>query len=233
MNPAYQDLADFVESVPSLCNEEHAQVIRKARNNIWLLRHDDQYLVVKEFAKPVFFNRFIYGLLRQSKAKRSYDNAMEIRKIGVGSPNPVAYINIRVCGLFTYSYYITLLSKCDKDYMGLMTDSNPDSVLREIARQTAILHNHGMMHLDYGRGNIMYRHLPDGEVELDIIDLNRMYFGKVDMKRGCKNFERLPATEHMHRVMAEEYARCREFNPQECYRLMREYRRLAKGPEEN
>lgn len=232
INPAFADFAGFIKQIPLLCNENDAQLIRKARNTIWLLRFANQNFVVKQFAVPSFINKLVYGLFRASKAKRSYDNAMIMRSIGVGSPMPVAYINIRVCGLFMYSYYVTLASECQRDYQNIFGDDNGDDVLREIARQTAILHENGMAHKDYGRGNIMYRHLPEGGVSLDIIDLNRMYFGPLDIKLGCKNFERLPATEHMHRVMAEEYARCRNFDAEECYRLMREYRLLDKGKEE-
>ena len=81
---------------------------------------------------------------------------------------------------------------------------------------------------DYGRGNILFAKTETG-VKLDIVDLNRMYVGPIDIKRGCKNFERLPATPHMHRLMAEEYAAARGFDADECFRLMQAYRSTQPG----
>ena len=48
-------------------------------------------------------------------------------------------------------------------------------------------------------------------LKIEIVDLNRMDIGPLDMKAGCKNLERLPATPHMHKVLAEEYAKERGF----------------------
>ena len=49
------------------------------------------------------------------------------------------------------------------------------------------------------------------------------------MKAGCKNFERLPATPHMHRLMANAYAEARGFDADECFRLMQAYRSVQPG----
>ena len=66
-------------------------------------------------------------------------------------------------------------------------------------------------------------------MRLDIVDLNRMDIGPIDMEKGCKNFERLPATAHMHRVMAEAYAKARGYDAEACYRLMRHFRSTQPG----
>lgn len=48
---------------------------------------------------------------------------------------------------------------------------------------------------------------------MEIIDLNRMRFGKVDIETGCKNFERLPGTHEMFVILADEYAKVRDSMP--------------------
>lgn len=50
---------------------------------------------------------------------------------------------------------------------------------------------------------------------------------------GCKNFERLPATPQMHRWMAEEYAKARNFDVEKCFELMRAYRSVQPGKIDN
>ena len=44
---------------------------------------------------------------------------------------------------------------------------------------------------------------------------------KIDIQEGCQNFaERLPANERQRRIMADVYAKERNFNADECYQLM-------------
>ena len=56
--------------------------------------------------------------------------------------------------------------------------------------------------------------------------VDRMYIGHIGLRRGCRNFERLPATPEMHRLMAEEYAKVRGFDAEKCFQLISYYRRL-------
>ena len=72
------------------------------------------------------------------------------------------------------------------------------------------------------------RQIPEG-IKIEIVDLNRMDIGPLDMKAGCKNLERLPATPHMHKVLAEAYAKERGFDADECYKLMVAYRSTQPG----
>lgn len=55
---------------------------------------------------------------------------------------------------------------------------------------------------------------------MEIIDLNRMRFGKVDIETGCKNFERLPGTHEMFVILADEYAKVRGFDVDRCLELI-------------
>ena len=62
-----------------------------------------------------------------------------------------------------------------------------------------------------------------------MVDLNRMQFGKVGIKQGCKNFERLPCTPQMHKWLTEEYAKGRNLNYKECLEYITHYRSLQPG----
>lgn len=91
------------------------------------------------------------------------------------------------------------------------------------------MHNNGYAHKDFGRGNILFDRMGNRKVKIELVDLNRMHIGKINMKQGCKNFERLPANQHQHRLIAEEYANGRGFDANLCYELIRKYRSTQPG----
>ena len=145
-----------------------------------------------------------------------------------------AHFNVRSGLLFDKSYYVSCLSTCPYVYNDLFRRKfdYEEEVLREIGRVTAVLHEHGYAHKDYGRENILFQKTPEG-IKLEIVDLNRMFVGTIGMKAGCKNFERLPATPQMHRWMAEEYAKARGFDVEKCFELMVAYRSTQPGKIDN
>ena len=234
VHPDYENLREFVASVPERFQKNEGVVIHKGRNELRRMEYNGRQYVVKSFCRPHIINRFVYGIFRPSKAKRSYDHAELYLKIGVGTPHPVGYLNVRRGLLFDRSYYVSCMSTCPYVYDHLFQQKfdYEEDVLRAIGRTTAVLHEHGYAHKDYGRENILFEKTPDG-IKLEIVDLNRMYIGHIDMKAGCKNFERLPATPQMHRWMAEEYAKARGFDVEKCFELMVAYRSTQSGKIDN
>ena len=235
LHPDHTDLREWMEQLPEIFAEEAGELIHDGRNQLRKISHGGTVYVVKAYRRPHFINRMVYGLLRPSKAKRAYDNAIALEQIGIGTPAPVGYMNLRRGLLFDRSYLVTLASTCPYRYEDLFSLDLPfaDEVLRAIGRLTACLHEHGLAHKDYGRGNILFGQRPDGSIQLELVDLNRMAHGPLDMKAGCKNFERLPATPRMHRLMAETYAAARGFDPEQCYRLMQAFRQTQPGKIDN
>lgn len=233
LHPEFGDLKEFVLSIPEGFANGEGTVIHKGRNELRRMKYGTYDLVVKSFRRPNLINRFVYGVFRPSKAKRSYNHALLFQHIGVGTPQPVGYLNLRKGLLFDRSYYVTLASTCPYRYEDLFCRQFDceEEVLRAVGRVTAILHEHGYAHKDYGRANILFEQTSAG-IKLDIVDLNRLAVGPLDMKAGCKNLERLPATPAMHRIIAEEYARVRGFDAQRCFELMVAYRSVQPGKEE-
>lgn len=217
-------LTDYAKALPALFKYNYGTVIYKGRNE---LREMDWYgtkVVVKSFRVPNLINRIAYGVFRSSKAQRSFEYAEMLRREGIGSPAPVAYYTERNGLLFTHSYYACLKSECPYSYVNLMRGDFPgqEEILRAIARTTAALHEKGYLHKDYSRGNILFRRTDKG-VEVEIIDLNRIRFRTVDMEEGCRNFERLPGTPEMFAILADEYAKARGFDTNECLKLILKY----------
>lgn len=243
VHPDFIGLEPFLRSLPDLFDSGEGEVLHCGRNEIRRLAYQGRDYVVKSFGRPHLLNRFVYGTLRGSKACRSYRRALDLLRIGVGTPTPVGYVDIRHGLQLERSYYVSLLSPCPYAYPELysngqcvapMSDSvgpcPTSEVLLEIGRVTALIHQHGYLHRDYSRGNILFGQGPDGRMLIQIVDLNRMLINRhIGLRRGCKNFERLPATPEMRHSLAQGYAEARGFDADMCEYFMAHYRQ--KQPE--
>lgn len=227
VHPLYGHLKEFITVLPIHWEEGRiGKVIYQGRNELREIEKEGVRMVVKAFRKPNMVNRLVYGIFRPSKAKRSYLYAERLLKEGIGTPAPVAYYTERNGLLFNKSYYACLKSECSHTYTELMKGDYPgqEKILKAVAQLAARMHDRGFIHRDFSRGNILFEELPDGTVRTEVIDLNRIRFHHVGMEEGCRNFERLPGTPEMLRIMADEYARQRGFDPEACYRIISTHR---------
>lgn len=217
----FQDLSSFVRVLP-VHFENGGTLIYEGRNKLKEFEIHGRKLIVKSYQLPHLINRVVYNSFRASKARRSYQYAQMLRKAGIGSPAPVGFYSTGTWLLFGRSYFVSLKSECPYTYRNLLEETftgDKEKVLRAIARTTAVLHENGFLHKDYSGGNILFRETDKG-IEVEIIDLNRMRFGKVDIETGCKNFERLPGTHEMFVILADEYAKVRGFDADRCLELI-------------
>ena len=217
----FQDLSSFVRVLP-VHFENGGTLIYEGRNKLKEFEIHGRKLIVKSYQLPHLINRIVYNSFRASKARRSYQYAQMLRKAGIGSPAPVGFYSTGTWLLFGRSYFVSLKSECPYTYRNLLEETftgDKEKVLRAIARTTAALHENGLLHKDYSGGNILFRETDKG-IEVEIIDLNRMRFGKVDIETGCKNFERLPGTYEMFVILADEYAKVRGFDADRCLELI-------------
>lgn len=222
VNPDYLELTSFIYNLPEKFATE-GEYIYQGRNELKKFNCCGHELIVKSYRYPIFINRIVYGLLRASKAERSYDYAHKFLNAGIGSPSPIGFITERSKGLLGKSYFVSLKSACDKQYTDFKKQEfkNHTEILEAIGRTTAIMHENGFLHKDYSAGNILFR--DEVPVPIEIIDLNRMRFQPIDLKTGCKNFERLPGTPEMFEVMGRAYARQRKMDEKECISLINKF----------
>lgn len=222
--PGREDLRDFILSLPRLFAEEAGTAIHVGRNVLREFRTDGEDFVVKSYAIPNCVNQLAYGLLRASKAQRSYEYALLLRSKGIDSPEPVAWMTQRSGLRFLHSFYICRKSALPYTYRDLMYQRvpQPEAYLREVAHTTARLHEAGILHKDYSQGNILLGSGKDGQPRAELIDLNRLrFFRRISIEKGCSNLaERLPMTTEMRQILAETYAADRRFDPQKCLRLL-------------
>ena len=164
---------------------ERGTIIHDKRNTI---RSYDGF-VSKQFAIPSLWRGIIYGWFCSSKAKRSYDYA---RRLSGLTPEPVAYREIRYCGVLRQCWYVCRESECKYTFNDLIHNKsfqNREVILQAIGRFTAELYKRGVLHQDYSGGNILFNE--DGS-KIEIIDLNRIkFYRKMPIKKGLQLFERL------------------------------------------
>ena len=220
----YVNFSSFVQSLPVRFEQGEGKLIYKGRNELREFHYEGKDLVVKSFCKPNIINQIVYGLFRSSKAQRSFEYAEMFLDAGILTPRPVGYYTERSGLLFTRSYYVCLKSECPYTYRDLKRGGFPrlKEILRAIAETTARMHDKGYLHKDYSAGNILFRDDKE-QIEVEVIDLNRMAFGSIDREKGCRNFERLPSSDEMLSFLAETYAEIRGFDANTCFRLMRQY----------
>lgn len=229
VNPRYSQIKEYMTVLPVHWSNGEGKVIYKGRNELREVTVGGVTMVIKEFTTPNWINQVSYGIFRKSKAYRSYKYAQMLLANGIGTPEPVAYYTERDGLLFRRSYYACLKSECPNSYIDLMDGKfpNQERILRAIARVAARMHDLGYLHKDFSRGNILFKDTAE-DVKVEIIDLNRIRFRKIDMLEGCKNFERLPGTPEMLRIMADEYAKARGFDADKCFEIMATYREAAR-----
>ena len=217
-NREYPELDAFVRSLPSSF-EQGGRTIHKQRNEIRVFRVSGLSVNVKRYGTPHFLNRIAYTFFRPSKAERAYRYAFRLRARGFETPASVACILIKKNGLLYTSYYVSIQAPDGHTMREFATGgiAGRESILREFAEYTARLHEAGIYHRDYSPGNILFRRA-DGSIRFCLVDINRMYFGRVSVKKGCASFARLWGQEAMFRLLAESYAEARGANAAQCVR---------------
>ena len=227
LSQKYFHLRDYIARIPQLMLTEGA-TIYAARNLIKVLRAPDGTLLnVKRYHRPSLPNAIVYSTgLRTPKGKRAFTYPQRLLAAGIETPEAVAYIEERRCGLLRYSYFISI--QCPyrhRFYEVIDLPSEQYTPLAEaLGAMAAQMHNSGMLHRDFSPGNILWD-IVDGKYRFSIVDINRMRFGSVPLAMGCSNFARLWGPTSFFETLARSYARGRNLDADECVRVTLESRR--------
>ncbi len=226
VHPEYVGIRDFLRSLP-LTFDQYGEVLYARRNVIRrITAPDGTELNVKRYGVPGWFNRVVYTYLRSSKGWRAYTYPARLLRAGIDTPRPVAYIEQRRGGLIRDSYLVTLQCPYRRNFyeFGNARVADCRDVVAAFARFTARQHEAGILHLDYSPGNILFDRVGE-EWRFSLIDINRMRFGPVSIKRGCANFARLWGQKAFFEQLAADYAAARGGNAAQCRRWIMFYRR--------
>lgn len=215
INPRYSQFADYISRLPQIFTTE-GDTVHEGRNMIKLFSPDGGTTLfnVKRYHIPALPNRLIYSLaLRKPKGVRAFTYPQMLIDRGFETPEAVAYIEERTCGLLGYSYFVSIQCPYERRFyeIGNAPDGTYERLAEQFASFTAALHDSGVLHLDYSPGNILFTELPDGTYRFSLVDINRMRFGKVTMKQGLDNLKRLWGPKRFFTMLVERYAECRGF----------------------
>jgi hypothetical protein len=182
------------------------------RNIIKLFELEGKTVNVKSFKIPNLINKIAYKYFRKSKARRSFEYATLLLEKGIGTPEPIAYLeNYTWIGLKD-SYYASEHLQCDLTYRELVEIPDfPDheNILREFTQFSFHLHESGVEFLDHSPGNTLIKKTTEGKYEFFLVDLNRMNFhDQMDFEQRMKNLSRLTPQKGMIAIMSNEYAKC-------------------------
>jgi hypothetical protein len=212
INPEFKSLESLIIQLPGLFLST-GKTIYKGRNELKVLTTGYGKIVVKSFGKIYLANRFIYAWMRPSKAKRSFENAVLLKKKKINTPTPVAYIECFQKGLIGKNMYVYLYDHFTDNMRKVLTDKNyPDrkKLLHDFAGFTFSLYQKGVYHKDYSPGNILFK---KGETDyhFSLVDINRIKFGMLTAEKKYMLFRRLLADEDTLQIIAKAYAHfCQE-----------------------
>ena len=180
------------------------------RNIIKILKFNGININIKAFKIPNIINQVVYSFFRKSKAQRSFEYAIKLKNLGIGTPKPIAYFEYKSNSLFKKSFYVSEQQDCDLTYRELTTNFDyPDyeDMLRAFTRFTYNLHEKGIHFLDHSPGNTLIKK-KHKSYDFYLVDLNRMNFGPLDFETRIKNFAKLTIHKSMVEIMSDEYAKC-------------------------
>ncbi len=181
------------------------------RNIIKLFDLEGKTVNIKSFKIPNLVNKIAYKYFRKSKARRSFEYATLLLEKGIGTPEPIAYLeNYNGLGLKD-SYYISEHLSCDLTYRELVEIPDyPDheNILRQFTQFSYNLHQKGIEFKDHSPGNTLIKKRNQEQYDFFLVDLNRMEFHKaMSFELRMKNLCRLTPVKEMVAVMSNEYAK--------------------------
>ena len=199
------------------------EVIYDKRNQLRVIEAPDGTLVnAKRYCVPHAVNRVVYSLgIRQPKGRRAFLYPTRLLERGIDTPEPIAYIEQRNgFGLLQESYFVSIQSPLKHTLyeFGDAQEGAYEEMAQELGRFTAMMHDREVLHLDYSPGNILWDKDDDG-YHFALVDINRMRFGKVDIKDGCAALRRLWGPKRFIELIARHYAQARGFDEEEAVRL--------------
>lgn len=223
LNPSYELFKNFLLNIKNYF-QENSNTIHKARNELKVIEYEGIQTVVKAFKIPNKINQIVYAYFRDSKAKKSYENAMKLIDVGINTPTPIGYIEFYKMGLFKESFYVS--QKVDyaftiREPLRDLEFQDREIILKKFVQFTYDLHQKQVFHKDYSAGNILV--IKNGnDYSFSIVDINRMQFKPMNTQEGLDNFAKLWLDENSLELIAKEYAKLSNTNENEALNILKE-----------
>ena len=175
LSPRYEQLRPFLQQLPAVFARQ-GQVLYDDRNQVRLFEVEGHKLVVKRYKRHDWLKCIIYTFFRKSKARHSFENAMQLGVRGFVTPCEVAYIEERCVGLVRQVYYVCEYTSAEPVRRRLIEQEPFDKPLATAyACFVARLHEAGVLHRDLNPTNVLFTGHAS-RYDFELIDINRMHF---------------------------------------------------------
>ncbi len=161
--------------------------LRHARNVIWATadpRDASAQITIKQPVK-MYPHKALLDRFKPSKAKRSWNGAMELMRRGIGTAKPLAYFekvgdtslkqNFYICEKVeadcTIGELFSAFARGETAYKGL----TPETVYSQFAQFSHDMHKRGIYFRDYSGGNILVNIQADDTLAFSLIDTARLH----------------------------------------------------------
>lgn len=223
INEKYKNFNNDLLNIQEIFNDSK-QSIHKARNELKIIELQGIKCVVKSFKVPHLLNRIAYTFFRDGKAKKSFLNATKLIDWEVNTPEPIGIIEFYKSALLSESYFISIYEPYDFTIREVFHHKveHITNILKEFTAFTYAIHQKGVWHVDYSLGNILITKENDA-YKFSLVDINRMQFKDISVKKGLKNFNKFWAKDKNDLIIiAKEYARLSNFNEDEAITIVQE-----------
>ena len=160
--------------------------LRNARNAIWAVtdpRDQSKLLTIKQPVK-MYPHKALLDRFKPSKAKRSWNGAMELMRRGTGTAQPVAYFekigdktlkqNFYICEFVQAEANIgqifSAFANGETAWIGIAADD----IFKQLAQFCWYMHQRLVVFRDLSGGNVLVNILPDNQLQFSLIDTARL-----------------------------------------------------------
>lgn len=223
LNDYYKSCESFLLNIKNHF-QENSNTIHKARNELKVINYEGLQTVVKAFKIPNIINQIVYAYFRDSKAKKSYENAIKLRELEINTPDPIGYIEFYRTFLFKESFFIA--KKFDYNFtirepLRNQNLENRIDIIKAFVAFTYDLHQKRVYHKDYSAGNILVAK-NDEKWIFSVVDINRMEFKTINLELGLDNFAKLWLDEENLDLIAKEYAKLANIEENIAIKILKE-----------
>lgn len=229
LNKNYKNIKEFLLNIKEFF-EENSNTIHKARNELKVIEYKGVKTVVKGFKVPNIINQIAYAYFRDSKAKKSYKNAIKLKNLGLNTPEPIGYIEFYKNFLFKESFFIAKKYEYDftiREPLRNKQLKNREDIIKKFVEFTYNLHKNSVYHKDFSAGNTLVS-INDNNYEFSVVDINRMEFKTIDLETGLDNFAKLWLDEDDIILIATTYSNLVNADKNEAIKLLKNSDRKLK-----